>query len=137
VFRGPTPVRDRAQDRGSNARARVVGKKVDRREKTEAIECMDDEKVLEFFGRFEVWLKSRCDVIGCWNTYRVQCMRCGDRVCRDHMVQPMEHDVRDPVGMCRRCAGCEAVEYSSIGDFLGDRQRYIRIWMYLKAGEYR
>jgi hypothetical protein len=26
--RGPTPVRDRAQDRGSNARARVVGKKL-------------------------------------------------------------------------------------------------------------
>jgi hypothetical protein len=62
---------------------------------------------------FERWVKTRCDVKGCWNTAVTTCVDCDARLCREHMC----YDTDGGLPYCRRCLYWdETVELVEVGE---------------------
>jgi hypothetical protein len=64
-------------------------------------------------GDFERWIKTRCDVKGCWDTAVTTCIECDARLCREHVC----YDGTLPY--CRRCLywDDDAVELIEVGEW--------------------
>jgi len=62
---------------------------------------------------FERWIKTRCDVKGCWNTAVTTCIECDARLCREHICYD------DTLPYCRRCLywDDETVELIEVGEW--------------------
>jgi hypothetical protein len=60
----------------------------------------------------EKWVKTRCDVKGCWNTAVTTCIECDARLCREHVCYD------DTLPYCRRCRywDDDAVELIEVGE---------------------
>lgn len=62
----------------------------------------------------ERWIKTRCDVKGCWNTAITTCVDCDVKLCREHVCYG-----DGTLPYCRRCVDFDydTTEFIEVGEW--------------------